>query len=76
MDSLYNDLIKKLHDGDIISVKKDVFVDEVEDRHVRGLIVFCPSLLKEEKTNYIKGLVGDGARVTYLNNQEEIYIEI
>ena len=53
-----------------------MYRDAIDDYHCKGLLVYCPSILKDKKTEYIKSLVGSAARVTYLPNLEEIYIEI
>ncbi len=71
----YDTAIQILNNNDIFP-KKQIFVDGVDGRHITGLRVYCSSLLKDKKTDYIKGLVGHFARVDYLPNDEEILIEI
>ena len=71
----YEEIIQKLIDNDIFP-KKEIYVDEMEERHCIGLRVYCSPLLKDKKVDYIKGLLGEMVHVNYLPNNDEIKINL
>ena len=71
----YDEILRMLNEGDIFP-KKEIYVDEMEERHVKALIIYCPPIISDKKLSYVRGIVGAFARITYFPNQQEIIIEL
>ncbi len=43
---------------------------------ITGLFIFTPSILKEERTNRVREIIGEDFRADYMPNREEIFVQI